>query len=594
MSKTNLLKKLNKALSPNKVDFSAIDSEINVLKKKLEETVNIQTVEDVSRQLKNFQNKLDFQPIINEIEKIGELFTTKTKELELEIKNKSSELAQAKERGIKGDENNLVYIQSLNGEISALKIELKESKSSYKVESEKFTKSLSEVSLVEERVNKTLTKIKEDITKSSTKEEVQKSLTEVRDSIDAVKRDILSTISNLGGGSQNRQIKVNGIDVLKRYTDINFIGSITATDDNTDKNVDLDFSLVGGVDSVSNSDGTLTISPTLGNVIASLNLNHANTWTGLQTFSAGINPGFTTGSVIFQGSSGLAQDNSNFFWDDTNNRLGIGTNSPRVPLDVLGGGNFNSSYVGAQLSATPSIWAGAGTNKHIGIGYDTSNDYGFIYAVDPNVAWKTLRLNPNGGEVRIGSPANTSGLLNVGGSANFVDGIGITNTQGIGHPLADWTNAVDANFQVEITAPGAGRKYGIMGSTVASDIAFKTNNTEKMTITSAGDVGIGIIAPNSTLQISGSLATPYVAKTSTYTITATDHTVNCTSGTFTVNLPTSASITGREYVIKNSGAGVITIDGSGSETIDGATTYTLNVQYQSVKIQSNGTNWIVI
>jgi hypothetical protein len=42
----------------------------------------------------------------------------------------------------------------------------------------------------------------------------------------------------------------------------------------------------GGVTSVSNSDGTLTISPTTGSVVASLALAHANTWTGAQTFNA--------------------------------------------------------------------------------------------------------------------------------------------------------------------------------------------------------------------------------------------------------------------------------------------------------------------
>lgn len=38
---------------------------------------------------------------------------------------------------------------------------------------------------------------------------------------------------------------------------------------------------------------------------------------------------FTPGSMLFAGTSGQAQqDNANFFWDDTNNRLGIGTTSP--------------------------------------------------------------------------------------------------------------------------------------------------------------------------------------------------------------------------------------------------------------------------
>jgi len=38
--------------------------------------------------------------------------------------------------------------------------------------------------------------------------------------------------------------------------------------------------------------------------------------------------GGTDGSVLFIGSGVLAEDNANFFWDDTNNRLGIGTSTP--------------------------------------------------------------------------------------------------------------------------------------------------------------------------------------------------------------------------------------------------------------------------
>lgn len=45
----------------------------------------------------------------------------------------------------------------------------------------------------------------------------------------------------------------------------------------------------------------------------------------------------TQGSVLFAGASGvLAQDNANFFWDDTNNRLGIGTASPGFIFHAVG------------------------------------------------------------------------------------------------------------------------------------------------------------------------------------------------------------------------------------------------------------------
>jgi hypothetical protein len=51
--------------------------------------------------------------------------------------------------------------------------------------------------------------------------------------------------------------------------------------------------------------------------------------------SGTITPGFTEGSVVFANSSGnLAQDNPNFFWNDTTNRLGIGTTSPDAPLHI--------------------------------------------------------------------------------------------------------------------------------------------------------------------------------------------------------------------------------------------------------------------
>jgi hypothetical protein len=46
--------------------------------------------------------------------------------------------------------------------------------------------------------------------------------------------------------------------------------------------------------------------------------------------------GFTNGSVIFASGGTLAQDNANLFWDDANNRLGIGTNSPSYPLHLAG------------------------------------------------------------------------------------------------------------------------------------------------------------------------------------------------------------------------------------------------------------------
>lgn len=63
----------------------------------------------------------------------------------------------------------------------------------------------------------------------------------------------------------------------------------------------------------------------------------APTWTGQHTFNtyAPIFGTMTAGSVFFAGTSGvLSQDNSNFFYDATNHRLGLGTTTPNQQLEI--------------------------------------------------------------------------------------------------------------------------------------------------------------------------------------------------------------------------------------------------------------------
>jgi hypothetical protein len=117
-------------------------------------------------------------------------------------------------------------------------------------------------------------------------------------------------------------------------------------------------------------------------------------------------------------------------------------------------------------------------------------------------------------------------------------------------------------------------------------------------VTKNGAIAIGTnAAPNSVLQIGGSLSTPVVTQTATYTVTSADYTIICNnSSAITINLPTASGIDGRIYVIKKvSGAGGnVTIDGSGTQKIDGATAKVLSTQYEVVQIQSDGYNWFIL
>lgn len=89
----------------------------------------------------------------------------------------------------------------------------------------------------------------------------------------------------------------------------------------------------------------------------------AQTFAGTKTFnSAPVLSGFTTGSLVFIGSGPalLAQDNANLFWDDTNNRLGIGTNAPDSALTVA-----QSAFQPPSASTTVHIVGTVGSTSRI-------------------------------------------------------------------------------------------------------------------------------------------------------------------------------------------------------------------------------------
>ena len=69
-------------------------------------------------------------------------------------------------------------------------------------------------------------------------------------------------------------------------------------------------------------------------------------------------PSGTAGSILFiDGSGNLAEDNANLFWDDTNDRLGVGTDSPTSTLH-LGAGTTATAPVGfslGELLTTPIV-----------------------------------------------------------------------------------------------------------------------------------------------------------------------------------------------------------------------------------------------
>jgi hypothetical protein len=106
--------------------------------------------------------------------------------------------------------------------------------------------------------------------------------------------------------------------------------------------------------------------------------------TGINFIAGFVNLNLMTlGSVLFTGASGrITQDNANLFWDDTNNRLGIGNTAPGARLEVRGATGDT-----LRLSNAAGLWYQMGRNTVTGFldfkgtqagftGYDFISDDG--------------------------------------------------------------------------------------------------------------------------------------------------------------------------------------------------------------------------
>ena len=82
----------------------------------------------------------------------------------------------------------------------------------------------------------------------------------------------------------------------------------------------------------------------------------------------------TAGSVLYAGASGvLAQSNSNFYYDYTNNRLGLGTTSPEVMLQL--GSNDNTNKVFSVRYSSVPLYINGGYDGTYALSTFSINNY---------------------------------------------------------------------------------------------------------------------------------------------------------------------------------------------------------------------------
>ncbi len=200
--------------------------------------------------------------------------------------------------------------------------------------------------------------------------------------------------------------------------------------------------------------------------------------------------------------------------DDGN--VGIGTTSPSVKLTVSG--DVTDSDVG-QFRAVGSTSAA----KMINVGYHTTNNYGFISALIAGTGYSALSLQPNGGNVGIGTTSPTAkfqvGTHSIGdagngdNSANVRIGAASAGSRVYGMTLANTATATLSNESaLSFIVAGNYSATGIISAVLrntgnaATDLIF-TNYSgglqERMRILYDGNVGIGTSSPKQKLDVSG-------------------------------------------------------------------------------------------
>jgi len=200
---------------------------------------------------------------------------------------------------------------------------------------------------------------------------------------------------------------------------------------------------------------------------------------GVTNGGTGTTTTFTAGSVVFSGASGVySQNNSKFFWDNTNFRLGLNTVAPNTTLTVLSN---------SQTATPPTTGLPAGTDIYI-MGANAANTritqdaygtgaYG-VYtarsargtAASPTASQSgdTIAQFTGRGYGATGFGAASTGRFDITAAENFTD-----TAQGTYASV--FTTATGSNSSTEAFRFGPAGQFGIGAGTYGTSGQFLTS-----------------------------------------------------------------------------------------------------------------------
>ena len=273
--------------------------------------------------------------------------------------------------------------------------------------------------------------------------------------------------------------------------------------------------------------------------------------------------------------------------DKNNHRVGINKSNPTVALDVIGDITATGTITGTTFTdGTTTITGGnyTGVGNITGLDVDISAGTGDYTSSGTIISGDITILDPT--PILVFKDSNSLGAASVGfiewrdsggGRAGFLGNNSKNNDD------LFWKNEQGGNIGIQTTGSGKVQLFANVDIT--------------------GTLIVGGTTPDSLFEVDGAVGLAIETVTANTTLNSTHSTVLVqATGNVIIFLPTSASSfnntdgIGRIYNIKktDSDTDLVKIDGNGSETIDGATMQIITIQYQSLKIQADGTSWFIL